>query len=309
VIGGVFAWVLWGAKSTPQSSAFISTPQFLLWLLMLCAQATFWVLALAFVIVTVRRRWNELRDAQALSSVRIAEIAVSALLLLALARVFSFSGQTAFFGLVSTSFKHVPQGGAWPLWRHTTKVPVLVVIALIVGLVALVGIWLIGFAFERLGQTKQTTAHDIERFLSLRTDLSALLAIVGTIIGLGTLATGALRQAVLAANNEPFFKQHPGMKLEFAQEYVLAYGLFFTGLLAIAFAPSLLAMRAAGARLRDRAYPLPEPTDSSFGAVNDKRKALDELLQVNLSATATFKAGVAILAPLAGSVVTLLLPK
>ena len=58
------------------------------------------------------------------------------------------------------------------------------------------------------------------------------------------------------------------------------------------------AMREAGMRLRDHAYPMVAPSDPSFRDVNERRRALEELLQVNVSATATFKASVAILAPL-----------
>ena len=115
------------------------------------------------------------------------------------------------------------------------------------------------------------------------------LAIAGGIIGLATLATGALRNAVLAVH------------LRFDAYYLLLYGLYFTGVLAVAFAPSYLAMRNTGARLRDRSFPLPDPNDSSCFDVLTKRKSFDDLIQLNLWASATFKAGVAILAPLASA--------
>jgi hypothetical protein len=144
---------------------------------------------------------------------------------------------------------------------------------------------------------------------------------------------------VLAANDEPFYrnravtcltryaappaprreqvlrsfdelsKAHPRCtELVFAREYVLEYGLFFTGLLAIAYAPSFLAMRRAGLRLRNKTYPMLAPGSANFFERLEERRRLDEFLQTNLSANANFKAGVAILTPLAGSVVSLLLP-
>ena len=94
----------------------------------------------------------------------------------------------------------------------------------------------------------------------------------------------------------------------FDQEYILAYGLLFTGVLALAFAPSYLFMRRAGTELRDRSYPLPEPENARFFEVVDNRNSFDALLQTNLSATATFKAGVAILTPLAASLLSTNLP-
>jgi len=60
--------------------------------------------------------------------------------------------------------------------------------------------------------------------------------------------------------------------------------------------------------VRDCAYPLRGPTDPSFADVVTQRKTLDELLQTNLSASATFRAGVAIITPLGGSLISPLLP-
>jgi len=308
-IGLVSVWILWDASSSPQSKAFISTPQFLVWVLILCAQAAFWVLALGFVLATVYRRALELRHRGVFTPWLVTEIAVAAALVMLLAVAFGLAGRFKFPGIAKTGFKHIPSGDEWPLTHHTLKLPVLLGVALLVGVVALIGMWIVGLALDALGRDTPVGAGDIGRFLGLRTDLNALLAVAGTIIGLGTLATGALRQAILAANNEPFFKKHPQLQLEFDPVYVLAYGLFFTGLLAIAFAPTFVAMREAGTRLRDHAYPMVAPSDPSFREVNERRRALEELLQVNVSATATFKASVAILAPLAGSLVALLLPK
>jgi len=67
-------------------------------------------------------------------------------------------------------------------------------------------------------------------------------------------------------------------------------------------------MRRAGTELRDRSYPLPEPENARFFEVVDNRNSFDALLQTNLSATATFKAGVAILTPLAASLLSTNLP-
>ena len=76
----------------------------------------------------------------------------------------------------------------------------------------------------------------------------------------------------------------------------------------LAFAPSYLFMRRAGAALRDWSYPLPGPQDPTFFDIVEKRNSFDVLLQTNLSATATFKAGVAILTPLAASLLSTNLP-
>jgi hypothetical protein len=211
----------------------------------------------------------------------------------------------------------------------------------VIGFLAIAAMWLTGVGFENLGRRTQAPSR-VSRFLDLRSDLTGMLAVAGVLIGLATLSSGALRAAVLAANDEGIYRQktiaclqervdrdeqaaspqppvrarfdeliarYPDCKpLQFDEQYVLAYGLLFSGLLAIAFAPSFLSMREAGARLRDDVYPLPDPDDSTFFDAVENRRKLDDLLQTGLSATATFKAGVAILTPLVASLVSTLLP-
>jgi hypothetical protein len=70
---------------------------------------------------------------------------------------------------------------------------------------------------------------------------------------------------------------------------------------------SFFAVRRAGARLRNKAYPMVAPGNAKFFDRLEERRRLDEFLQTNLSANANFKAGVAIFTPLAGSVVSLVL--
>ena len=68
-------------------------------------------------------------------------------------------------------------------------------------------------------------------------------------------------------------------------------------------------MKAAGERIRDKGAELVAPCDKTFVDVIARRRALEDLLQLNLSASASLKAGVAILTPLAGSLVALLIGK
>jgi hypothetical protein len=97
-------------------------------------------------------------------------------------------------------------------------------------------------------------------------------------------------------------------RLAFDKWYVIAYGLLFTGILALAFAPTLLVMRRTGERLRNRSFPLPRPTSPAFDTTVVRRASFDALLETNLTATATFKAGIAIATPLAASLLSTALP-
>ena len=290
-----------------KSREFASTPQFHIWLLILCASAAVWALAGAFLVGfwRTRRRALRLRPGDYVSIfVAVAALALPSFVLLSV---------LAGVQRGPLSFEDLPESDQFPLTHHKTKILLIVSIALLISAAAIMCMWAIAIAMNRLrpgrpGQPKPQST-DLKKFLGLRRDLGALLGLNGLLIGLGTLSAGALRNAVLAANSEPYVDSHPDEKLEFASEYVVVYGLFFTGLLAIAFVPGFLAMRSAGARLRDAAIDLPAPSDPDFDEAIAKRKALDVLLETNLSATASFKAAVVIFTPLAGSLLALVLPR
>jgi hypothetical protein len=281
--------------------AFISTPEFLVWLELLCAQGAFWALAAIPVFQTVRGLVRELRFEGGLTATTIAGIAVSGIALISLAAAYTFARQL----IPTTLTQRTKYPADWPLAHHSLRIDVLSGIGFSISALAVVGIWLAGIEFHRIAGERRADLPTVEHFLDLRNRLNSLLATVGIIIGLATLATGALRNVFLALNDpaaaRPVF--------EFDAQYVLVYGFFLSGLLAIAFAPSYLAMRAAGAQLRDLAYPLPPPGHPTFTGVVKERGAFDDYLQTSLSASASFKAGVAIVTPLAGSLLGLLIPK
>jgi hypothetical protein len=281
--------------------AFISTPQFLVWVMLLCGQAAFWALAIVPLYRTLRSLVCELRAEESLTTKTIAGITLSALAFATAAVLFAFAPRILPSRLASRT--HYP--GHWPLPSHTPKLTILTAIAIVIALAAIVGMWMAGIALQWLASKGTADLETLNRFLVLRTTLNGLLTLTGVIVGLGTLSSGALRNAVLALNPpapaKPLF--------EFDAQYVLVYGLFFTGLLAIAYAPSYLALRTTGTWLRNNAYPLPDPGTPTFSAVLKERETFDDFLQVNLSASASFKASVAILAPLASSLIALLIPK
>jgi hypothetical protein len=328
----VAEWVLDGSSSTAEGRAFIATPQFILWLLILAVQAVVWLGGAAFVFITFRRRRRDLRRRRVLPWRAVALLAASALVLLIIAAYLLFATRLDLAEGVAAS--RLPK--EWPLPDHERKVVPLVVIAAVIGFSAIVAMWLTTLAFLDLARRARPSARSVRRFLALHSELTALLAFTGMLVGLATLSSGALREAVLAANDQPTYQErtltcltdetgktaaevrtesdalleaYPECRqLEFDRSYVLAYGLFFTGILAIAFAPSFMAMRMAARRLRDRAFPLPNPGASDFFDVVEHRRSFDDLLETNLSATATFKAGAAIVTPLVASLLSTLLP-
>jgi hypothetical protein len=332
-VAGVPFLLLWDS-SGGKSGAFVATPEFVMWLLVLCAQAATWVGAAAFAAATLGGRWRDLRERGALPGSAIATLVASTLVLIVVAVLLGFGTSLGLYEGAASS--RLPSGDGWPLTHHDWKMRPLVGIGLAIGLLAIVAMWLATIAFGDLARHGTADRECVTRFLALRGELTNLLAVAGALVGLATLATGALREAALAANDEPFYRDqaiacvaresgtagaevpaalddlleaYPScVQVAFDADYVIAYGLLFTGILAIAFAPSFLAMRRAGAQLRDSAFPLAEPTDPGFFETVERRTKFDALLQTNLSAMATFKAGAAIVTPLAAGLVSAYLP-
>lgn len=334
--------LLWDWKGSPQSQAFVHTPGFALWLLILAGEAAVWVGAAWLVVTTLSSRVRDLRRLRALPRGTAAAIVGSTVMLALAVTVLVYGPRyRIFYGF---NLGHVPGGRNerdWPLTYHNFKLVSFVGIGVLIGFLAIAGMWLATVGLNDLALRARARASHIRRFVALRSELTQMLTVAGVLIGFAILATGALRTAVLATNDEPFYRpttvtcligrvkkyepnassdrqsvskkfdtyiaKYPGCKLAFDHQYVLGYGLLFSGLLAIAFAPGFLSIRKAGTRIRDKTYPLPLPSDPTFFQVVENRRKLDDLLQTNLSATGTFKAGVAIVTPLAASVISTLL--
>ena len=140
----------------------------------------------------------------------------------------------------------------------------------------------------------------IKVLLDLRGYLQWFITLLGAMVTLATLAKGALRQAFLATGGNPS---------EFPPEYVLLQGAYFTGLLALVYIPTFTVLAALGADLVEAAYPVTAPdldwTNLSRWQAN--RKSLEEILQLRSGAVDNLRASVSILAPVATSVITVLL--
>lgn len=80
-----------------------------------------------------------------------------------------------------------------------------------------------------------TVTEQIRQLLSIRDLLARILLAIGSAIGVATLATGALRNAVIA--NEPTAAD------QFPAIYPLLYGGLFTAILAIVYLPTYEALQ------------------------------------------------------------------
>lgn len=134
----------------------------------------------------------------------------------------------------------------------------------------------------------------VAELLWLRTAMLRFLAEFAVIVTGATLATAALRAAVIAYGLDA---------AGFSATDVLAYGGVLTGLSALIFLPAYLAWQDAVAYLRGQLFPLP---DSGIPSPewSQGRSDFDTMMSARTSAASVFAAAFGILAPLASSIAT-----
>ena len=259
---------------------FALTGAFLFWVAVIATQTMLWTLAAPPLATILRRRWRH----RAARSVRN-EVLPSALILTSL---------VAILVTVPRRLAQLP-----PVLPHRAlKIDILSALALLISLTAATSIWLIRGRAEELLKSSTFTRGDLRTYLQLRSDLELLLAFLGAVIGLAIFASAALRNVVLLKDKNA----------DFSASSIILYGFVLSFLVAIVYLPTLLALRQTGGYLRDRIEPLPSPNDENLNANLQRRNTFDELLGLKTSTITTFRAGVAILTPLLGSL-TSLIPK
>lgn len=265
---------LWGWDETTEK--FTDSPTFRLWAFLIGLQAASWAVGSVFVYRTLRFLWDYRRG-------RGREILGSLGLLLLLMVLFSIAARNA--------------GAEFPLPHRGVRLSILTALAFVVAAGAAVGMWLVhGALEERFGKDSAERSDDVQEFARLLDRLQLLLTIQGAILAGAILGAGALRNAIVS--NE-------GVS---PQSYILLYGVFLTGLVALAYAPTYARARTLGRDLRDRSLPpAPEKGAAGWSSWLSERRALDELLGINAGTAASLRTGLVILAPLSASLVGLLL--
>lgn len=271
--------------------AFASTPQYRLWVFLICAQTGIWLALAAPLIASLLRA--EMRPRLLTRDVWPKAAALGLFLLW----LFLFSPlHKAPFANLHEIHPH-----------HGDKLDVFNVVGGLVAGLAIVGLWVTQAALkeeEGRGDARRVRER-VGVFLALRSGLELYLLAAGVIIGAATLATGALRQAIIAVC--------PAANKQFMVQDVLGYGLAFSFLLALVYAPAYAQLVRARSALHDWLVELPQErpkVEERFWDVwNAERKAVSELLHANAGLFASLAGTVSILTPLLGSLVSLLLGK
>jgi hypothetical protein len=163
--------------------------------------------------------------------------------------------------------------------------------------VAALGIWLVHGGLKILSGGDLRSEESLNTFLSLQAELSRFLGVLGAIIGMLVLSTGAQRRAVLAY----------APQTRYGFELVLSYGFLFTILVAAIYVPTHLTRSRVASQLRDAVFPPAPPSAADWMERTISRERLGQVLRLEQGAFGQLKASIAILTPLLGSLVGLLL--
>jgi hypothetical protein len=150
-----------------------------------------------------------------------------------------------------------------------------------------------------------TRGEQAGALLALRRLLQRLLAAVGSLVALSTLALGA---ALALQQSAPARPAHGGAA-QLAPQTVLIFGGAGSALVALAYGPASTALKARAQHLCDELYPLRQADDAA-AVLNQARDrtTLEQLLGADRSVVADLQTGLAILSPLIASAAAAFLP-
>jgi hypothetical protein len=284
-----------GVNHAGDIGGFTSTVQFQAWAVTIALQLSLWGLLAPGLWRMQRELWHHLPDD-----------AKRPLLVLVIA------GYVGLVAMIAAALRFIPHNPFIPaIFSRRTALLVWVGMVIVVPPIA-TGMWLIQGVLGKLNATLQNAPRNqktleldwatdgralFAELLDLRRRLQQLLVLGGTVIGAATLATGALRLAVLAWKpNALFPPDHP-----------VLYGGFFTVVLAFLYGPAYASIQKQGRAILDGCWPLP-PTAKPDETWYRDRQTAEAMLGLTISVKDSFQTGAAILAPLVTSLITVLLP-
>jgi hypothetical protein len=263
---------------SPISEAFISTPEFVIWLLLICSQTAFLAMAIG-PMVTV------LQQLKTYSSIHKWNLALSGIII------------TILFWIPSLVRVLYISDIQWPIANQTLRLSIIILIAYVPTLMATVGIWLIQVAFQSISHFE--SGDLIPKYLQHLKNMRGFLAILGIMVSLATLATASLRNALIAVDLTVVDK--------FPEALVWIYGAYYSVLLLLIYLPAYNAGLIAGEEILDRYLLLPLPIHEDWTSIYTKRTQLAEYLGLEESIGDSLHTLLPILAPLiSGFIPTLL---
>jgi hypothetical protein len=139
----------------------------------------------------------------------------------------------------------------------------------------------------------------VQLLLGCRRAVGRALTAFGAMVSAGVLATGAQRQAYLAAHRDA--SSYPAV-------YVVVWGAVASAIIIALFVPVHRRLDTVGTKLVDETLPLLAPGAPGWTDRLDERQALNDLLGLSRGLKDTFDSTVLIAGPLVSAAVSFLLP-
>jgi hypothetical protein len=236
-------------------------------------------------------RWADL---SALRPIRVREVVIPVAGLLTVAVL---AGLT---GVVLTVTAH-RAGTGWPAVRGWALMSV-AVLGAVPAVAVMSGIRRAADSGPAVG----TRGERARALVTLRRLLQRLLAAVGSLVALSTLALGA---ALALQQSLPVASAHSGPG-PLAPQTVLIFGGAGSALVALAYGPASTALKTRAQILCDELFPL-YPSDEAAAILNqaEDRSKLEQLLGADRSIVADLQTGLVILSPLIASAAAAFLPQ
>jgi hypothetical protein len=235
-------------------------------------------------------RWAELST---LRPVRVREVMVPVAGLLTVAVLAGLTG-------VALTVTAHGAGTGWAAVRGWA----LVAVAVLGAVPAVAAMYGIRHAADS-GPVPGTKGEQADALVALRRLLQRLLAAVGSLVALSTLALGA---ALALQQSLPAGSARSGAA-QLAPQTVLIFGGAGSALVALAYGPASTALKTRAQRLCDELFPLHE-ADEAAAILNqaEDRNKLEQFLGVDRTVFADLQTGLAILGPLIASAAAAFLP-
>jgi len=238
-------------------------------------------------------RWAELSALLRPVRVRVRDVIVPVAGLLAMAVL------AAMTSVVLTLAAH-RAGSGWPAVRGWA----LTAIAAVAAVPAVAVMFGVRYAAGSEAVTGKL-GEQAAALIALRRLLARLLAAVGSLVALSTLALGA---SLALAHHVPAGSDLSRAQL--APQTVLIFGGAGSALLALAYGPASSALRDRGQRLRDELFPLSEADEpAAIVTLAEGRSQLEQLLGMDRTVMGDLQTGLVILGPLFASAAAAFLPR